>query len=262
MYLEEIKEQEKSGGAEDKTNKDEEADEEGSASLQDKSHGSENQDRNDIDTPKQGNNNNPAMSMSTASTSITGMSINGNQPIGFNLIGSSEMESITQGSPKKPRNSDILHSLSGSAVVPSITMDAAKPAAAAASMKFGSDRQNRDGFTLEGSTNYMAAFSSYPMEQIGRFSTEQFPSPYSSNAVSLTLGLQHSENLSAMSATHHNFLPNQDIQMGRGVVIGEANDFVGGMTTPTSAHPTSVFENFNIQNRKRFPAQLLPDFVT
>ncbi|XP_031126251.1 BEL1-like homeodomain protein 1 [Ipomoea triloba] len=261
MYLEEIKEQEKSGGgAEDKTSK-EEADEEGSASLQQHKSppGSENQDRNEIDTPKQANNNNNNPSMSTASTSMNGIPMNTNHPAGFSLIGPSEMDSITQGSPKKPRGSDmLLHS----AIVPSIAIDAAKPAP----VKFGNDRQTREGFPLEGSTNFMAAFGSYPIEQMGRFSTEQFPSPYSTNAVSLTLGLQHSENLSAAmsAATHHNFLPNQDIQMGgRGVVIGEAaNDFVGGMTTPTSAHPTSVFENFNIQNRKRFPAQLLPDFVT
>ncbi|XP_019153710.1 PREDICTED: BEL1-like homeodomain protein 1 isoform X2 [Ipomoea nil] len=233
MYLEEIKEQEKSGGgAEDKTSKEEaDEEEEGSASLQHKTPpGSENQDRN---------NDNPVMS-TAASTSITGITMNANHP-GFNLIGPSEMESITQGSPKKPR---------GGSDMPAL-------------MKFGNDRQNREGFPLvEGSTNFMAAFGSYPMEQMGRFTTEQFPPPYSTNAVSLTLGLQHSENLSAaMSATHHNFLPNQ---MGRGVVIGEAeaNDFVAGMTTPTSAHPTSVFDNFNIQNRKRFPAQLLPDFVT
>lgn len=249
MYLEEIKEQEQNG-SENKTGKGEPN--EDSASHQDKSPVSDHQEKSFT------------QNQSTMSASPTGISIR-NQPAGFNLIGPSEMESITQGSPKKPRSADMLHSPSS---VPSISMDA-KPADAAAaaaagnehaSMKFMNDRQNREGFTLlGGSTNFMGGFGSYPIGEIGRFSTEQFPAPYSGNAVSLTLGLPPSENLS-MSGTHHVFLPTQDMHMGRGVEMGEANEF-GGMTTPTSAHPSSVYESFNLQNRKRFAAPLLPDFV-
>nr|GLL36464.1 BEL1-like homeodomain protein 1 [Ipomoea trifida] len=240
MYMEEIKEQEQNG-SENKTGKGEPN--EDSASHQDKSPGgSDNQDK------------------SFAQNQSTTM------PGGFNLIVPSEMESITQGSPKKPRSTDMLHSPSS---VPSISIDTkpADPSTAAGneqgSMKFMNDRQNREGFTLLGnSTNFMGGFGSYPIGEIGRFSTEQFPGippPYSGNAVSLTLGLPPSENL-PMSATHHAFLPAPDIHMGRGVEMGEANEF-GGMTTPTSAHPTSVYESFNLQNRKRFAAPLLPDFV-
>nr|GMD46299.1 BEL1-like homeodomain protein 1 [Ipomoea batatas] len=181
MYMEEIKEQEQNG-SENKTGKGEPN--EDSASHQDKSPGGQ-------------------------STTMPG---------GFNLIVPSEMESITQGSPKKPRSADMLHSPSS---VPSISIDT-KPA--------------------DPSTG---GFGSYPIGEIGRFSTEQFPGippPYSGNAVSLTLGLPPSENLPI------------------GVEMGEANEF-GGMTTPTSAHPTSVYESFNLQNRKRFAAPLLPDFV-
>ncbi|CAH9098946.1 unnamed protein product [Cuscuta epithymum] len=198
MYLEEIKEKEKNGEGE---NEEAEIDQD-SASLQEKSPCSEHA--------------NPTCTNHTMSMT------NG--------------ASISQGSPKKPRNSEMLHTLVSS--LPSL------------GMKFVNDEgRNREDYTsMEGSTNFMAAFGSYPMDQMGRFNAEQFPSPYSGNAVSLTLGLQHPEN-------HRSFLPNH------GVVMGEGNDF-GGMATPTS-HQTNVFENFNnIQNRKRFPAQLLPDFVT
>ncbi|XP_019187455.1 PREDICTED: BEL1-like homeodomain protein 1 [Ipomoea nil] len=241
MYLEEIKEQEQNG-SENKTGKGE-PNEDSVSHHQDKSPGGSDHQENMSFAQNQ-------------STSPTGITIR-NQPGGFNLIGPSEMESITQGSPKKPRSADMLHSPSS---VPSISIDA-KPADEQGSMKFMNDRQNREGFTLlGGSTNFMGGFGSYP---IGGFSTEQFPgipaAPYSGNAVSLTLGLPPSENL-PMSATHHAFLPTQDIHMGRGVEMGEANEF-GGMTTPTSAHPTSVYESFNLQNRKRFAATLLPDFV-
>ncbi|KAK6147298.1 hypothetical protein DH2020_018210 [Rehmannia glutinosa] len=129
-------------------------------------------------------------------------------------------------------------------------------------MKFGNDhqRQGRDGFTLMGApTNFIGGFGSYPMGELGRFGSDQFQAgPYSgNNGVSLTLGLPHCENLGG----HQGFLPNQSVHLGRGVEIGEANDF-SGMSTQTNAHSAAnVYENISIQNRKRFAAQLLPDFV-
>lgn len=181
--------------------------------------------------------------------------------VGFNLIGLSEMERITQGSPKKQRNSDMLHSPRS---IPSMNMES-KPMNVdneQMSMKFGNEKlHERDGFTLMGApTNFIGGFESYPIVELGRFGPEQFQAPYSGNGVSLTLGLPHCENLS-MSGAHETFLQNQSIQLRRGVEIGEANDF-GGMNTATSTQSTSVYENINIQNRKRFAAQLLPDFVT
>ncbi|XP_016442736.2 BEL1-like homeodomain protein 1 [Nicotiana tabacum] len=267
MYLEEIKEQEQNGSDLEKTSKLGEQNEDStsrSIGPQEKSPRSDSQNKSFLS--KHDNNlanHNPASTIpksNTSSISPTGLSIRNNT--GFNLIGSPEKESINvaQGSQKKPRSNEMLHSPNS---VPSINMDV-KPNEEQMSIKFGDDRQNRDGFSLMGGpTNFMGGFGSYPIGEIGRFSTEQFSAPYStSGTVSLTLGLPHSENLS-MSATHHSFLPipTQSIQMGRGVVeIGEANEF-GSLNTPTSAHSTSVYENFNIQNRKRFAAPLLPDFV-
>ncbi|XP_016546190.2 BEL1-like homeodomain protein 1 [Capsicum annuum] len=249
MYLEEVKEHEQNGTDQEKTNKLGEQNDDSTTSRsiaqQQKSPGS--------DVSKQ-HNSTSKMSMSNAtSISPIGMSIRNQSAAGFNLIGSPEIESIdiTQGSsPKKLRsNNDMLHSPN---------MDV-KPDEDQMTMKFGDDRQDRDGFSLMGGPmNFMGGFGAYPIGEISRFSTEQFSAPYSaSGAVSLTLGLPHNENL-PMSATHHSFLPipTQNIQ------IGEANHEFGSLNTPTSAHSTSsVYENFNIQNRKRFAAPLLPDFV-
>lgn len=255
MYLEEIKEQEQNGSDLEKTSKLLEQNEDSTSRSippQERSPRSDSQNKSFLS--KQDNNLenlNPASTIpisNTTSISPTVLSIRNNTGI-----------DIGQGSPKKLRSNEMLHSPN---TVPSINMDV-KPNEEQMLIKFGDDRQNRDGFSLMGGpTNFMGGFGSYPIGEIGRFSTEQFSAPYStSGTVSLTLGLPHSENLS-MSATHHSFLPipTQSIQMGRGVEIGEANEF-GSLNTPTSAHSTSVYENFNIQNRKRFAAPLLPDFV-
>lgn len=155
----------------------------------------------------------------------------------------------------------MMHSVSGNALY--MNMES-KPETNSEqmSMKFSNDqRQTRDGFTLMGSpTNYIRGFGSYPIGDIGRYGADQFTAPpYSGNGVSLTLGLPHGENLS-MSGTHQSFLSNQNIQLGRGVDISEANEF-GAIDTPTSSHSATMYDNMNIQNRKRFAAQLLPDFV-
>ncbi|XP_051131441.1 BEL1-like homeodomain protein 1 [Andrographis paniculata] len=198
----------------------------------------------------------PGMSMSANSTSPSAM----RTIAGFNLIGSSDIDSIAQGSPKKLRG-EMLHSPTA---IPTMTMESkhgdADGSGDQMSMKFGGDRQGRDGFTLMGApTNFIGGFGSYPIGELGRFGAEQFPAPYSGNGVSLTLGLPHCENLS-MSRAHQTFLPNQTMQLGRGVEIGETNDF-NTMNAPANTHSANVYENINIQNRKRFAAQLLPDFV-
>ncbi|XP_071910761.1 BEL1-like homeodomain protein 1 [Coffea arabica] len=259
MYTEEMKEHEKNG-SEEKTSKSEQNEDSGSKSnaLQEKSSSLEIQNKGFISKQDHLANQNVTSPISMSPTaSPPGIHIQ-NQS-GFNLIGSPEMDSITQGSPKKLRSADMLHSPSS---VPSVSIDA-KPNESnneQLSMKFVNERQNREGFSLLGApTNFIGGFGSYPIAEIGRFSSDQFPGPYSGNGVSLTLGLPHCENLS-ISGHHQNFLQNQNIQLGRGVEIGEANDY-GGLGTPTSSHSTSVYENINIQNRKRFAAQLLPDFV-
>ncbi|XP_002524053.2 BEL1-like homeodomain protein 1 [Ricinus communis] len=257
MYLEEIKEQERNG-SDDKTSKSEQNENAAPKSvLQEKGSAVENQTKSFKSLDGSPNHNAPsAVSVSTASTSPIGGNVR-NQS-GFSLIGSSELEGITQGSPKRHRSTEMIQSPTS---VPSINMDI-KPGEMnndQISMKFGSERQNRDGYSfIGGQTNFIGGFGQYPIGDLGRFDTEQFTPRFSGNGVSLTLGLPHCENLS-MSGTHESFLPSQNIQLGRRVEISEPNEF-GGINTSTP-HSSTAYESINIQNRKRFAAQLLPDFV-
>ncbi|KAI9393263.1 hypothetical protein POPTR_006G203000v4 [Populus trichocarpa] len=255
MYMEEIKEQEQNG-SEDKTSKSEHNEDAASRSvLQEKGSVNGNLTRsfksldNSPDAPS-------AISIPTSSTSPVGGNLR-NQS-GFSFMGSSELDGITQGSPKKPRSHDLIQSPTS---VPSINMDI-KPGEAnneQVSMKFGDERQSRDGYSfIGGQTNFIGGFGQYPMGEIGRFDGEQFTPRFSGNGVSLTLGLPHCENLS-LSGTHQTFLPNQNIQLGRRVEIGEPNEY-GALNTSTP-HSSTAYESIDIQNRKRFIAQLLPDFV-
>ncbi|XWS59381.1 hypothetical protein CRYUN_Cryun08bG0117000 [Craigia yunnanensis] len=249
MYLEETKEQELNGSV-DKTSKSQNNEDSASKSTAPEKSPAENQAKSfnsKQDNPI--NQNASSMSISMASTLFAGNI--GNQS-GFSLIGSSELEGITQGSPKKPRSTDLLHSPTS---VPSINMDIKQSEADnEVSMKFG-----KDGYSFMGTnTNFMGGFGQYPIGEIGRFDAEQFAPRFSGNGVSLTLGLPHCENLT-LSGTHQTFLPNQSMQMGRRLDIGEPNEF--GAINPSTPHSSAAYENINIQNRKRFAAQLLPDFV-
>ncbi|RVW27103.1 hypothetical protein VitviT2T_011715 [Vitis vinifera] len=260
MYMEEVKDHEENGSGE-KTSKSEDNNLEDSAlkssGQQEKSPGSENQARSFKSKPDNPTNKSapPVISMATAATSPIGGGNARNQPR-FTLMGPSEMEGMAQGSPKKPRSTDVLHSPSS---VPSMDMDV-KPGEANhhhISMKFSNERQGRDGYPLmAGPTNFIGGFESYSLGEIGRFDAEQFTPRFSGNGVSLTLGLPHCENLS-LSGTHQTFLPNQNIQLGRRVDMGEPNEY--GTINTTTPHSTAAYENINMQNGKRFAAQLLPD---
>ncbi|KAJ0480686.1 putative transcription factor Homeodomain-TALE-BEL family [Helianthus annuus] len=233
MYLEEIKEQEQNGTEASKTNNNDETDE-NSSSKHEKSLSPENTNRG-FRTAKQEKpfHPPPSMAISTSvSTSPTATGINFQNPSGFSLMGPLEMEGITQFSPKKPRNE--------------------------------LQQQNQDGggnFTLTGAnpTDFMGGLGGYPIGEIGRFTADQIQQHYSGNGVSLTLGLPHCENLS-ISGNHQNFLTNQSIQLGRGPELGEENDY-NTMNPTSSSHTAALYESMNIQNRKRFAAQPLPDFV-
>ncbi|XP_039057501.1 BEL1-like homeodomain protein 1 [Hibiscus syriacus] len=237
MYMEEIKEQEQNG-SEEKTSKSHNNEDSTSKSTAPENMAksfSSNQDN----IPNQ---NGSSMSISMASTSP----LAGNQ-LGFSFIGSSELEGITRGNPKRPRSTEILQS----------PMDIKQTTEAnnEVTMKFG-----KDGYTFLGTnTDIMGGFGQYPIGEIGRFDAEQFTPRFSGNAVSLTLGLPHCENLS-LSGTHQSFLPNQAMQMGRRLDVVEPNEF--GSINPSTPHSSAAaYDNINIQNRKRLAAQLLPDFV-
>ncbi|XP_027367682.1 BEL1-like homeodomain protein 1 isoform X1 [Abrus precatorius] len=250
MYMEEMKEHEVNG-SEDKSSKSSEdpamkttPQERGPTSeIESKSFNS----KQDVSK----NQNTPIISASPPSTSPVGGNVR-NQSA-FSFIGSSELDGITQGSPKKPRNHEILHSPNR---VPSINMDVKVNEANNEQLSMDG-RQNRDGYSFMGNqTNFIGGFGQYPMEEIGRFDAEQFTPRFSGNGVSLTLGLPHCETL---SGTHQTFLPSQNIQLGRGLDIGEPNQF--GALNNSNSHSSTAFESINMQNPKRFAAQLLPDFV-
>ena len=123
------------------------------------------------------------------------------------------------------------------------------------SMKFGDDRQGRNESSfMVNQTNFIGGFGQYPIGDIGRFDAEQFAPRFSGNGVSLTLGLD------SLPGTHQTFLPNQNIQLGRSLDIGEPNEF--GSINTSSPHSSAAYESISMQNPKRFAAQLLPDFVT
>lgn len=109
---------------------------------------------------------------------------------------------------------------------------------------------------LSGITNDVNGFGMYhPIDdhQIGRFNPEQLAPRFHGNGVSLTLGLPYCENLS-LSETQQGYLSDQNIQLGRGLGLGSGGE-------PEFCDSNTGYENINIQNRKRFAAQLLPDFV-
>ncbi|TKY48689.1 BEL homeodomain protein 1 [Spatholobus suberectus] len=100
------------------------------------------------------------------------------------------------------------------------------------------------------------------MEDIGsRFNvaTEHLASRFHGNGVSLTLGLPHDENLS-ISGAQHGFL-SQNIHLGRRLEMGTNGNEFCAINTPASSHSGTTYESIDIQNKKRFIAQLLPDFV-
>ncbi|KAI3823369.1 hypothetical protein L1987_04804 [Smallanthus sonchifolius] len=229
MYLEEVKEQEQDGKEDDKTSNNEENQENSSSKL-DKRLSPESSNRG-FRAAKQENSFHPQLTPSSmaastcVSTSPTATGIQFQNPSGFSLIGPLEMGGIAQFSPKKPRTNE-------------------------------RHQPSQDvGFTLTGGnpTDFMGGLGGYPIGELGRFPADQFQQQFSGNGVSLTLGLPHCENLS-ISGNHQNFLPNQNIQ------LREENDYTA-MNPPSSSHTAALYESMTIQNRKRFAAQPLPDFV-
>lgn len=261
MYMEELKEQEQNRSEEKKISKSNEDSASKSSAPQEKSPANENHTKSFNSKQENSINQNAALGFSVSKASTSPVGGNVRNPSRFTLNGPSEWEGIIQGSPKKQRSNEMLHSPS---CVQTINVDV-KPIEANnehVSMKFSDERQSRDGYPfMGGQTNFIGGFGQYPIGEIGRFDTEQFAPRFSGNGVSLTLGLPHCENLS-LSATHHSvhsFLPNQNIPLGRRVDIGEPNDF--GAINGSNPHSSAAYENINIQNPKRFAAQLLPDFV-
>ncbi|KAJ6715805.1 BEL1-LIKE HOMEODOMAIN PROTEIN 5 [Salix koriyanagi] len=179
------------------------------------------------------------------------------QQAGFTLIGPAEMEGISRRSSTEP-SSEMQNPPSS---ILSMDMDAKQgETSREINVDFGGERLIKDGYPLIASSG---GFGAYPMGDLGRFNLEQLTPRFSANGVSLTLGLPHCENLS-LPGTEQNYLSNQNIQLGgkRRLEIGSGTEpGFSGIITSQNSHSSSGFESIDIQNRTRFPAQLLPDFV-
>ncbi|KAF6158969.1 hypothetical protein GIB67_042050 [Kingdonia uniflora] len=198
---------------------------------------------------------------SISNSSVPTSTLEGNiQPqAGFFLRGISKPDGILRNA-KKSRNNELQNSHNN---IQSIDMDMEmklENTNGGLCMNFGNDRQSRDGYSLmtRAANHGGGEFGAYPMGGIGRFDHEQFTPRFSgNNGVSLTLGLPHCENI-PLSGAQQTYLSNQNIHIGRRLEMsdGEPNDFCGINTPPPN------YENVNMENRKRFASQLLPDFVT
>ncbi|RDX74958.1 BEL1-like homeodomain protein 1, partial [Mucuna pruriens] len=254
MYMEEIKEHEQANGSENTRSKDSSkelgnvAPESGAIKLdplQSKQESFNNQ------------NTSPTEISTNSSMSPMGGSLQSHS--GFHLAGSSH---DMQTSPNKPRSSEMQNSPSS---ILSVDMEMKHNGDHHTNNreanKFGIERHHKDGYPLM--TSNGGGFGAFAMEDIGsRFNvtTEQLASRFHGNGVSLTLGLPHNENLS-MSGTQHGFL-SQNIHLGRRLEMGtNGNEFCAINTPPSSHSGGNTYESIDIQNRKRFVAQLLPDFV-
>lgn len=206
---------------------------------------------------------------------------------GFTLTGSLEMEGgISQRSPKRQRNDEVLHYDDSNGGEIMIKFGNEKQGRVngneypiiSGGMNFigagGSDekqgRENGNGYPIiSGGMNFIGMgggeLGAYPIGEMGRFEAEDFSQPprfLHGNGISLSLGLppscenHHQQQLENLSATNHTFLShNQNIQFRR------PNDFGTTMSSPSSHSSAAAFECIDIQNRKGFAAQLLPDYV-
>ncbi|GMI81654.1 BEL1-like homeodomain 1, embryo sac development arrest 29 [Hibiscus trionum] len=174
-----------------------------------------------------------------------------NSTISTSRFWPSGLDGAAQTSPKRPRN-ELPNSRIG--IVPR-EMDMKQGETREINMKLGDERLFKEGYSYLGGSVYGS------MQEIGRFDAEQqqLPPGFNGNGgVSLTLGLPHCENLS-LSGNRQNFVANHSInQVGRMLELGASESDIYGINAQQQAsHPSDI----EIQNRKRFAAPLLPDFV-
>ena len=261
MYLEEVKEQERNG-SEENANKSEQKESGSSSSAQQESVSLKmdqvNKTLSKRDKSINQNTSPTEFSNSTISTSPMGGSLL--PQTAFNLIGSSDLDGAAQRSPKKPRSINGLQNSPSSIL--SMDMEMKQGETREININFGDESLSKTSYSfLTGTANHGGAFGTYStMGEIGRFDPEQLTPRFHGNSVSLTLGLPHCENLS-LSGNQQNFLSNQNIQLGRRLELGPSESDFCGINTQQASHSSTGYDNIEMQNRKRFAAQLLPDFV-
>ncbi|KAK7257582.1 hypothetical protein RIF29_31650 [Crotalaria pallida] len=267
MYLEEIKEQEQNNnGSQDNTkNRSKESSKELWSAANNNAESSFN---NQNASPTEISNSNNSIGGSTTLQSQAGNN--------FHLAGSTSHHDMqnnnNNNSPNKRRNSEMLHNSQQGSSIFSVDMDMK-------TRETNIERHAKEGYPLmnhpTGNENNNGgggggSYGAFSIEDIGRFNnvTEHQLAPrFHGNGVSLTLGLPHSENF-PLSGTQHEFL-SQNIHLGGAGRLHEMgtneNEFCAIDSTnsnpPPSSHSGTSYESIDIQNRKRFAAQLLRDFV-
>ncbi|XWS71405.1 hypothetical protein CRYUN_Cryun03dG0135600 [Craigia yunnanensis] len=260
MYLEEVKEQERNG-SEEKANNSEQNESGSSSSAQQESVSLK------MDQIKTQSKPDKSINQNTFPTELSNSTISTSPMVGsllpqtaFNHIGSCDLDGAAQRSPKKPRSiNDWQNSASG---ILSMDMEMKEAETRKINIKFGDERLSKDSYSfLTGTANPGGGFGTYStMGEIGRFDPELLTPRFHGNSVSLTLGLHQSENLS-LSGNQKNFLSNHNIQLGRRLDLGPSESDFCGINTQQASHSSTGYDNLEMQNRKRFAAQLLPDFV-
>ena len=217
-------------------------------------------------TPNMDQNNEDSASKSTSNQEKSPMGGGGADNYHMNPNHNGDLEGVTgmQGSPKRLRTSE-------ETMMQPINADFSSNEKL--TMKILEERQ---GLRSDGGYPFMGNFGQYQMDEMSRFEVavsdqELLAQRYSgnNNGVSLTLGLPHCDSL---SSTHHQgfMQTHHGIPIGRRVKIGEADDYGaaalnggGGSaaTVHSSATAAAAYNGMNIQNQKRYVAQLLPDFV-
>ncbi|KAG5396292.1 hypothetical protein IGI04_018106 [Brassica rapa subsp. trilocularis] len=128
--------------------------------------------------------------------------------------------------------------------------------------------EERQGIRSDGGYPFMGNFGQYQMDEMSRFDVavsdqELLAQRYSgnNNGVSLTLGLPHCDSLS--STRHQGFMQtHHGIPIGRRVKIGDTEEYGSANISAATVHSSAAaYSAMNIQNQKRYVAQLLPDFV-
>ncbi|KAI3450770.1 hypothetical protein Pfo_007435 [Paulownia fortunei] len=194
------------------------------------------------------------ISASTVNTSPTGSSLQARA--GFaQLISSLNMENSAEKNPKKPRN-DVHDNPRSSILSAEMERKAGGTRKGFNNIQFSSDGQARENYLSMAAANT----TTYGIGELRRFNAEQLaPTGFLGNInnVSLTLALE-SPHLS--EGTHYqNFLSNpRNFEFG---IETAAVDSSGINGLQSASHSNISYEILDFQNRKPFPAQLLPDFV-
>lgn len=173
-------------------------------------------------------------------------------------------ESPSHFTPKKIRNNGFHDSCPLPSVNAGTNIAAEAPNAAGFGGRQGYDLAAAVAAAAAAATENGRSYGSYQIGDIGRYGHESFAPR--GNGVSLTLGLPHCDSLS-LSGSQHAGLSSPNMAMGRRHELGSeaSNGFCSQNPSAAAAPaglPGNAYETITMQSRKRFAAQLLPDFVS